>query len=55
MKKESFRAWLQNLWMENKDEHAEAHELPLSLDEYIRRYKWWLKREYRHQQQVNGD
>lgn len=48
MKHSAFRAWLQNIWMENKDEHAEAHELPMPLSEYIRRYKWWLKREFRY-------
>ena len=27
MKQSPFRAWLQNLWMENKDEHAEARDV----------------------------
>jgi len=49
MKQTPFRAWLQNLWMQNKDEHMEYNELPLPLEEYIRRYKWWLKREFQHQ------
>jgi hypothetical protein len=53
MKSSGFRAWLQNIWMENKDEHAEFHELAIPLSEYIRRYKWWLKREYR--QRVDRD
>lgn len=55
MKSSGFRAWLQNIWMENKDEHAEAGELAMPLAEYIRRYKWWLKREYQHQQRVDRD
>ena len=49
MKQTPFRAWLQNLWMANKDEHADAGEPALSLEEYIRRYKWWLKRIYQQQ------
>ena len=53
MKSSGFRAWLQNIWMENKDEHTEAGELSMPLTEYIRRYKWWLKREYR--QRVDRD
>ena len=52
MKNSPFRAWLQNLWMENKDEHAEAGELAMSLEEYFKRYKWWLKREYKFQQKL---
>ena len=55
MKQGPFRAWLQNLWMANKDEHAEAHELAMPLEDYIRRYKWWLKREYQHQQRADRD
>lgn len=50
MKQGPFRAWLINLWMANKDEHVDVGDLPLPLEEYISRYKWWLKREYRYQQ-----
>jgi predicted deacetylase len=53
MKTSPFRVWLQNLWMDNKDEHVDAGELVLPLEEYFRRYKWWLKREYQHQQRLN--
>jgi len=47
----SFRHWLQNKWYEHKAE-LEEYSQPLSynLDEYFARYKYWLKREYRHQQ-----
>lgn len=50
MKQGPFRIWLNNIWMENKDEHAEVGELALPLAEYFQRYKWWLKREYKFQQ-----
>jgi len=53
MKQDPFRAWLQNIWMDNKDEHAEMGELAMPLEEYIKRYKYWLKREYRHQQKLS--
>ena len=53
MKQGPFRIWLNNIWMSNKDEHAEAGELALPLEEYFRRYKWWLKREYKHQQKLS--
>ena len=52
MKNSPFRVWLQNLWMENKDEHMEFDELPLPLEEYFERYKWWLKREYKFHQRL---
>ena len=53
MKTTSFRIWLSNIWMANKEEHAEVGELPMPLEEYFRRYKWWLKREYKFQQRLS--
>ena len=47
MKQGPFRVWLTRIWMDNKDEHYDAGELPLPLEEYFRQYKWWLKREYK--------
>lgn len=54
MKTSSFRIWLQNIWLENKEEHQAYGELPLSMGEYFQKYKYWLKREYRHQQGVSN-
>jgi hypothetical protein len=48
-----FRAWLAELWRENCDEHDQYREPRLTMQEYFARYKYWLKREYRHQQGVN--
>lgn len=48
-----FRNWLRNIWLENCKEHEEYSELPYSLKEYWSKYKYWLRREYRHQQR-NG-
>jgi hypothetical protein len=53
MKQGPFRIWLHNLWMENKEEHAQHGELPMPLEEYFQRYKWWLKREYKFQQKLS--
>lgn len=53
MKQGPFRIWLIHIWMENKDEHAEMGELAMPLEEYFKRYKYWLKREYRHQQKLS--
>jgi hypothetical protein len=45
----TFRAWLHELWLQNSDEHRLYGELPYSQEEYFQRYKYWLKREYKHQ------
>ena len=48
--KMKFRTWLQEMWMQHKDElsqHGQA--LNYDLAEYFNRYKYWLKREYKHQ------
>jgi len=47
----SFRQWVQNIWFDHCEE-VEAWEQKspcYSTQEYFIRYKWWLKREYRHQ------
>ena len=51
MKPHSFRMWCQEKWFEHKDE-IESYGQPLlyTADQYFARYKFWLKREYRHQQ-----
>ena len=45
-----FRTWLQELWRANCDEHDGYQEPRYTLQEYFAKYKWWLRREYRHQQ-----
>ena len=50
MKESKFRNWLRNIWIDNCKEHEDYKELPYSMDEYWARYKYWLKREYRHQE-----
>jgi hypothetical protein len=51
MKTNSFRMWCQEKWFEHKDE-LEGYKQPLSYTakEYFEKYKYWLKREYCHQQ-----
>ena len=49
MKDSKFRLWVQNIWMDNREEHFQSNELPYSMQEYWDRYKYWLKREYRYQ------
>ena len=50
MKNSPFRTWLQNIWMANADERSNMGFDRITLEEYFKRYKYWLKREYKHQQ-----
>lgn len=43
-----FRGWVHNLWTENCEEHLMMKQPRLSESEYFRRFRWWLRREYRH-------
>lgn len=54
MKNSAFRNWVRIIWNENVEERQEYHELPYSIKEYWQRYKYWLKREYKFQQNQNG-
>jgi len=49
--KHSFRMWCQEKWFEHKDE-LESYGQPLehTAQQYFEKYKFWLKREYKHQQ-----
>ena len=48
----TFRSWVQQQWYEHCNEFESwfKHQPEYSLQEYFNRYKYWLKREYRHQQ-----
>jgi hypothetical protein len=43
-----FRGWVHNLWVENCEEHFSLAEPVLSEREYFQKFRWWLRREYRH-------
>jgi hypothetical protein len=49
-----FRMWVQEIWFQNRAEHEEYGELPLSLQDYWDQYKYWLKREYQYQRRVKN-
>lgn len=45
-----FREWLQEMWMQHKDELDGLGIRPsYDVADYFNRYKYWLKREYQHQ------
>ena len=45
----AFRHWVNELWMENREERLLYGEEPATITQYWERYKYWLKREYKHQ------
>ena len=45
----NFRNWCQQKWFEHVDElESYRQPLPYTSQEYFAKYKFWLKREYRH-------
>jgi hypothetical protein len=50
MQPSKFRLWVQKIWYENSEEHLTFNENPYTIKEYWERYKYWLKREFKHQQ-----
>lgn len=52
MKFTPFRNWVHNLWIQNCEERQLYNGGPrLAAEEYFRQFKWWLRREYRHQKE----
>ena len=49
MKESDFRNWVKRIWLENSEERSQFRQLPYSIQEYWKQYKFWLKREYRAQ------
>lgn len=52
----NFRSWCHEKWYEHKDEmEGYGQPLPYTAKEYFNKYKFWLKREYRHQQGTDNE
>lgn len=47
-----FRAWVHQLWLDNCDERDWAGDIRLREAEYFQKFRWWLRREYRHRQGI---
>jgi len=47
----SFRQWCNEKWYEHVDESIvwNGYEPTSTAQEYFAKYKYWLKREYKHQ------
>ncbi len=48
MKSSAFRTWVRELWYENCEEHYLSNIPKYTHNEYFQKFKWWLKREYKH-------
>ena len=54
--KSSFRHWVQEMWYDHIDELDGYNRLPqYSSKDYFNKYKFWLKREFQHQQKKNKE
>ena len=45
----AFRHWVHEIWLDNCDERLTHGGDPYTMKEYWNKYKFWLKKEYRHQ------
>ena len=45
-----FRLWVQNMYLENCEEHDQFREPKLTLEEYWEQYKWYARAKFREQQ-----
>jgi len=51
-----FRTWCREKWYEHCDEIMAwtGQNVKYLSSEYFAMYKWWLKREFKHERKVNG-
>lgn len=51
-----FRNWVHNLWIDNCEERLLYNNGDkLTELEYFQKFKWWLRREYRHRQKIEKE
>jgi len=53
-KTSDFRIWLQKIWAEHQEEIFEVtgKHCEYRMEDYVRKYKWWLKTVYQKRQSV---
>jgi len=53
MVQQTFRAWLNSMWLDHKDEVREytGRDVPYDLRDYFLKYRWWLKTIYKREKQ----
>jgi hypothetical protein len=52
-KTSDFRRWVEMIWRDNCEECLVWRERQQTLHQYFARYKYWLKREFRHQRSLD--
>jgi hypothetical protein len=51
LKSSAFRLWVHQIWLENCEERQIWRTGdPMTAQEYFGKFRWWLRREWRHQQ-----
>tara|TARA_B110000503_G_scaffold141270_1_gene234255 strand:- start:1126 stop:1344 length:219 start_codon:yes stop_codon:yes gene_type:complete len=52
LKQTKFRLWVNNMYYDNQDEligwSVHINDEDTTIKRYFNKYKWWLKREYKH-------
>lgn len=51
----AFRSWVHNIWLDNREERLTYGQDPATMNEYWNKYKYWLKREYKHQLKAHNE
>jgi len=51
----TFRLWVQELWYQNSEERLTLGQDPATMKQYWDKYKYWLKREYKHYVKAQHD
>lgn len=46
-RKTTFREFVQEMWLKNRDELEAYHQNPYTSEQYFHKYKWWLRIVYR--------
>ena len=51
-----FRHWVHNLWLDNCEERLIYNNgSKLTEREYFQKFKWWLRREFRHRNKIEKE
>jgi len=45
-----FRVWVNNFYVRNREERLTYRQKPYTMNEYLSKFKWWLRSQYREQQ-----
>jgi len=46
----AFRIWVNDCYVRNREERLTYQQEPYKIREYVSKFKWWLRSQYREQQ-----